>query len=122
MSRVIGRIPSHRLEERGSIKLDVEFRPGIERNVLIIRYKEQAYAWLNACPHWGIDLGSNDEEFWTVDKESLVCQMHQARFRPDDGYCTSGPCRGRSLMALPLEESDGEVRIYKPLRKTQKNG
>jgi nitrite reductase/ring-hydroxylating ferredoxin subunit len=35
--------------------------------------------------------------------------MHGALFRPEDGFCVSGPCAGESLKQLKLELRDGAV-------------
>ena len=37
----------------------------------------------------------------------IECHAHGARFDPATGNCTGGPCDGRALTPLPIEERDG---------------
>lgn len=65
-------------------------------------------AWENSCPHKPevkLDRGLGA----LVDGDQLVCHEHGARFDRDDGYCTQGPCRGRSLSPIGVTVRDGEV-------------
>jgi nitrite reductase/ring-hydroxylating ferredoxin subunit len=39
----------------------------------------------------------------------LICSTHGALYAPDTGLCVGGPCRGKRLEALGLEESEGQV-------------
>jgi len=65
-------------------------------------------AWENSCPHKPevkLDRGLGA----LVDGDQLVCHEHGARFDCDDGYCTRGPCRGRSLSPIDVTVRDGDV-------------
>lgn len=65
-------------------------------------------AWENSCPHKPevkLDRGLGA----LVDGDQLVCHEHGARFDCDDGYCTRGPCRGRSLSPIGVAVRDGAV-------------
>jgi nitrite reductase/ring-hydroxylating ferredoxin subunit len=65
-------------------------------------------AWENSCPHKPevkLDRGLGA----LIDGEQLVCHEHGARFDRDDGYCTRGPCRGRSLSPIDVAARDGDV-------------
>jgi len=65
-------------------------------------------AWENSCPHEPevkLDRGLGA----LVDGDQLVCHEHGARFDRDDGYCTRGPCRGRSLSSIDVSVRDGDV-------------
>jgi nitrite reductase/ring-hydroxylating ferredoxin subunit len=65
-------------------------------------------AWENSCPHEPevkLDRGLGA----LIDGDQLVCHEHGARFDRDDGYCTRGPCRGRSLSPIDVTVRDGEV-------------
>ncbi len=48
-------------------------------------------------------------EFFDHSKLYLICATHGATYEPDSGYCVLGPCRGKSLVALPVEERGGVV-------------
>jgi nitrite reductase/ring-hydroxylating ferredoxin subunit len=65
-------------------------------------------AWENSCPHKPevkLDRGLGA----LVNGDQLVCHEHGARFDRDDGYCTRGPCRGRSLSPIGVATRDGAV-------------
>ncbi|MFB6256570.1 MAG: Rieske (2Fe-2S) protein [Haloplanus sp.] len=65
-------------------------------------------AWENSCPHKPevkLDRGLGA----LVNGDQLVCHEHGARFDRDDGYCTRGPCRGRSLSPLGVTVRGGAV-------------
>lgn len=113
MKEILGQLASKSLTEGKAINLQIDVGQKQKLQVLIVRYKEQAYAWLNYCPHWGVQLGTREGDYFSLDGQSLVCKAHQARFRPDDGYCTFGPCEGKSLRAVPLEEVDGTIKLFK---------
>lgn len=69
---------------------------------------EGIVAWENSCPHKPevqLDRGLGA----LIDGDQLVCHEHGARFNCDDGYCTRGPCRGRSLSPIDVTVRDGDV-------------
>lgn len=75
----------------------------------VIRWGEAVRAYVNACPHVGLPLNLSDDHFFDTGGKLLLCQMHGALFRPEDGFCVSGPCAGESLKQLKLELRDGAV-------------
>jgi nitrite reductase/ring-hydroxylating ferredoxin subunit len=75
---------------------------------ILQRLDDGVVAWENSCPHKPevkLDRGLGA----LVDGNQLVCHEHGARFDCDDGYCTRGPCRGRSLSPIDVTASDGGV-------------
>ena len=60
-------------------------------------------AFENYCPHEGGVL-------WfppvAAAAHVLTCKAHGATFRPDDGLCVSGPCKGAKLTALPVSSCE----------------
>lgn len=113
MTEILGQLTSKSLTEEKAINLQLDVGQKQKLQVLVVRYKGQAYAWLNYCPHWGVQLGTREGDFFSLDGQSLVCKAHQALFQPDDGKCTFGPCVGKSLRALPLEEMDGVIKLFR---------
>lgn len=65
--------------------------------------------YINACPHVGLPLNLTGDHFFDADGRLLLCQMHGALFRPEDGFCVSGPCAGERLKPLKIELRDGAV-------------
>ena len=66
-------------------------------------------AYINSCPHVGLPLNLSGDHFFDTDGKLLLCQMHGACFRPEDGVCVSGPCEGESLKPLAVELRHGAV-------------
>ncbi len=82
---------------------------GKQRNIIVVRKADQAYAYLNWCPHTQVLIDQLPGKFFDGEHKHLVCSKHGALFRPEDGYCVSGPCEGDSLSALDVIVKDGSV-------------
>ncbi|GAB4174964.1 MAG: Rieske (2Fe-2S) protein [Wenzhouxiangellaceae bacterium] len=65
--------------------------------------------WLNVCPHAGRALNWAPDRFLVDPEGQLICAAHGAVFRPDDGLCVAGPCRGASLTPVEVIERDGRI-------------
>ena len=72
-------------------------------------------AYLNVCPHRAQPVDIGDGRLWLTSGE-IECQAHGARFDPATGACTGGPCLGRGLTRLGIEERDGAVWLLEPLQ------
>ena len=70
---------------------------------MLVNYQGRYFAYVNRCPHVGINLDWVDNQFFTVDGRYLMCANHGAVFEPPTGECVWGPCVGASLQSLPLE-------------------
>jgi nitrite reductase/ring-hydroxylating ferredoxin subunit len=84
---------------------------GIEGRFLAIRLIDRVMIYLNACPHLGVPLDWLPGRFLSADGRVIVCAMHGAEFRLQDGLCLRGPCRGERLTAVPCEVVDGVVMV-----------
>lgn len=91
---------------------ELVFGPDHDRfRMFIVRRGSEVFAYLNICPHFSLPLNYRPDQFTTRDGE-ILCSMHFALFRFDDGVCISGACPGRSLDPVPIEvTADGSVRI-----------
>lgn len=76
-----------------------------------IRFHEQAYAYINQCAHVSVELDWNEGDFFTAQQDFLICSTHGAHYRPDNGFCVMGPCKGKSLKPIALIEQNGEIII-----------
>lgn len=76
--------------------------------LILLRLADGVRAYRNICPHAGRPLNWAPGRFLFAHGQ-LVCAAHGASFRPEDGSCLGGPCRGESLRAVPIELRDGEV-------------
>lgn len=79
-----------------------------EDSLVLLRFDEQVRAYHNVCPHAGRPLNWAPGMF-LFSHGQLVCPSHGASFRPEDGYCLGGPCRGESLTAVAVKVKDGQV-------------
>lgn len=71
-------------------------------------------AYLNLCPHLGIELNWMPGRFMDSDNLFIQCATHGALFKPADGECIAGPCQGDALTPLELRERDGQVEVRLP--------
>lgn len=81
--------------------------------MFVVRTKTDCVAYVNACPHAFTTLETFTDRFLTRDKDHILCTTHGALFNLDDGFCTSGPCAGKSLVSLAIEISADEIRMAK---------
>ena len=77
-----------------------------------VRYHGRVYAYLNRCAHLGVELDWLPGQFFDCAHEYLVCATHGACFRPEDGFCFAGPCRGASLESLRVALRDGNIFVF----------
>jgi len=77
-------------------------------SLVLLRRADQIHAYLNICPHAGRPLNWAPGRF-LFSHGQLVCAAHGATFRPEDGFCVDGPCRGQSLQSVAIEVLDGAV-------------
>ena len=90
------------------------FGEGRERfDMFVVRTDRQCIAYVNACPHAFTPLETVADKFLTRNKDQILCTTHGALFNLDDGYCTSGPCAGKSLVAIPIQVIGGMIVIDK---------
>ncbi len=65
--------------------------------LLAVRQGENVYLYRNQCPHLGLPLEWQANQFLTADKSLIQCSAHGALFEIESGYCISGPCQQQSL-------------------------
>ncbi|WP_455376208.1 Rieske (2Fe-2S) protein [Kaarinaea lacus] len=80
-------------------------------NIFIININKNLFAYENRCPHTGVTLNWQPDQFFDIENHFIQCSTHGALFRFDDGYCVRGPCVGAKLQSLPLKIEDGEVYV-----------
>lgn len=102
------------LEEGGNgVRFDWASAGG-EGKGFAIRFDGQVRAFVNRCPHLGVELDWEPGQFFDDAKLYLVCSTHGAVFEPDSGRCVGGPCRGASLEPIPAEERAEGVFVAGP--------
>ena len=70
-------------------------------SLVAIRYGAQVYVYQNICPHAGRALNWAPGRF-LLSLGQLVCAAHGASFKPENGECIGGPCRGQSLTKVEV--------------------
>lgn len=106
---------SESLPDPGSKGFVVERADADPVRLFVVRKHGHTAAYLNRCPHTGAPLEWLPDQFLDLDNSFIQCALHGALFRPEDGYCLRGPCIGRSLTGLPLEEKDGQLWVELPV-------
>lgn len=77
----------------------------------VIRYHGRPYAYVNQCAHVPVELDWNQGDFFTRQKDYLICSTHGAHYQPETGYCVMGPCKGKNLKPIPVTEQDQKIII-----------
>ena len=95
-------------------KLDIDGKP---LSLMVIAHPDidgGIAAYINRCPHRGIELNWMPDRFMDLTKEFIQCAMHGAQFRVSDGLCVSGPCVGQTLEPVDIEVIDGVMQLTNP--------
>lgn len=106
-SRVICR-SDEALEGGKGVRFTVEHQ-GAMQPAFVIRFSGKAYAYLNRCAHVPVEMDWMEGEFFDYSGLYVVCATHGATYLPETGLCVAGPCKGRRLVPLQVEENDGQV-------------
>lgn len=77
--------------------------------LFVVHYQERVYAYRNACPHLGVALEWQPDQFLDSEGRLIQCAMHGALFLIESGQCIAGPCSGQHLQSLACEVREGEV-------------
>lgn len=78
-------------------------------DIFIVRKGNCFYGYINRCPHTGVNLDWQPDDFLDADASLIRCSTHGARFRVTDGFCVYGPCSGQHLTAVPLSMKNGKI-------------
>lgn len=82
--------------------------------LVLLRQRGRAIAYVNDCPHAHTTLDLLPDQFFNRDGTRLLCRTHGAEFRIEDGVCMQGPCVGKALDPVPVAESGGQVVLAQP--------
>lgn len=73
-----------------------------------IRFEGQVRAYLNRCTHVAMEMDWVPDQFFSSDRQWLLCATHGATHEPLTGRCVGGPCTG-GLIGIELREESGVV-------------
>ncbi len=79
---------------------------GQSLEIFVVHKNAGFYAFINRCPHTGINLEWQEDRFLDLDQAFIQCATHDALFEIDSGRCIHGPCVGESLSAIVIEVVD----------------
>jgi nitrite reductase/ring-hydroxylating ferredoxin subunit len=77
--------------------------------LFVIRKNGRFFAYLNQCPHTGVNLNWLPHQFFDIDNEFIQCTTHGALFTVENGQCVRGPCVGAYLQSAPIIIEDGTI-------------
>jgi len=78
-------------------------------SILVVRWGRQVFGYVNKCPHDGVNLDWERNQFFDPNGIRLMCGKHGALFELGTGQCLEGPCKGRSLTPVALTILDGDI-------------
>ena len=82
----------------------------------VIRNGKKIFSYVNSCPHTNGPLNWNKDKFLDPSGSFIQCSTHGARFRIEDGYCVSGPCKGSYLTPISVKVDGGELILEEKLK------
>ena len=75
----------------------------------VVRQGEAVHGYVDLCPHAGVPMARQLDDYLTPGGDHIVCSWHGALFRIDDGLCVGGPCVGQRLTPWPVTVADGRI-------------
>ena len=77
--------------------------------IIVVRWGKQIFGYVNRCPHGGVNLDWERNQFLDPNGTRLMCGKHGALFDLGTGLCVDGPCKGRSLEPVKLTILDDDI-------------
>ncbi len=90
------------LPEAQSRGFDVE-----DMQLFAVRKGGEVFVYRNRCPHRGVPLEWQADQFLDPSASLIQCARHGALFLIESGECVAGPCEGQTLRPIDSHE-DGE--------------
>lgn len=75
----------------------------------IVRRGARLFGYVDQCPHAGLPLAQQLDQYLSSDGGLILCSWHGALFEIDGGRCVGGPCPGRRLTPWPVALRDGQI-------------
>ncbi len=82
-----------------------------QHSLFAIKKDCQIYVYRNHCPHLGVELNWQEDQFLDMDGALIQCSSHGALFLIESGECVSGPCINQQLQAIPFSITDGTISV-----------
>ncbi len=78
-------------------------------HIVVVRWGRQVFGYVNRCPHDGVNLDWEPNQFFDPNGIRLMCGKHGALFVLGTGACLEGPCKGRALTPVALQVLDNDI-------------
>ncbi len=102
---------SEELQEKGKgVRFELP-ELGERVTAFVVRFNGTAYGYVNQCAHLPVELDWNAGDFFTQSQDFLICATHGAHYEPHTGHCVLGPCQGKRLRPLAVNEQSGVISI-----------
>ena len=75
----------------------------------VVRRGEVVFGYVDRCPHAGLPLAQQMDQYLTADGALIACSWHGALFSVETGTCVGGPCVGRALSPWPVVAREGRI-------------
>jgi nitrite reductase/ring-hydroxylating ferredoxin subunit len=99
---------SNEINDPGSKSFEIKY--GRKTISLFVVHKDGSFnAYINSCPHTGVNLDWQQDQFLDMDNMFIQCSTHDALFEIDTGNCVAGPCVGDHLQAVKLVIENGQI-------------
>ncbi|SPL69986.1 Rieske (2Fe-2S) protein [Acinetobacter stercoris] len=80
-----------------------------ELSLVVIKKDQHYFCYENVCPHFSVQLDYKSGQFSTYQNSVIMCAHHSALFDIETGLCIDGPCKGKSLVAIKIENKNGKI-------------
>ena len=77
--------------------------------VFAVRFDDVIHIYKNECPHLGVNLEFQENQFLDSEGQLIQCSMHGALFNIATGDCLSGPCQGDQLTKLEFKVENDKI-------------
>ncbi len=77
--------------------------------VFAVHFDGQIHVYKNECPHLGVNLEFQENQFLDSEGQLIQCSMHGALFEIESGNCLAGPCQGDALTKLEYEIREEKI-------------
>ncbi len=77
--------------------------------LIVVRWGRQVFGYVNKCPHDGVNLDWERQQFLDPNGLRLMCGKHGSLFEIGTGNCVDGPCKGQGLTPVALTVLDGDI-------------
>ena len=101
---------TNEINDPGSKGFEIEHN-GHTINLFVVHKDGEFHAFVNSCPHTGVNLDWQEDQFLDMENTFIQCSTHDALFEITSGECIAGPCVGKSLSTIKLNIRNNSLYI-----------